>query len=490
MPEDIIRLLPGPLEKSTFFINPQVSIVSIFDNLLKEEFFVGNHLDKKLLNLYSPGIPMLVFDNCDLDSACQSVVDAAWGHQGLLPWNIRNILVQENIFDEFTHRLKHVIGQVKVGSGDKINADVSLPPRSVLDKVKLAVSKAQDEGIEICQPNPNNVLPVVLIGGNVFYNNVIKEDSFDIPIVTVTAFRTINEGINLANNTRQGLAATVWTESTSLLNEVTAKLKVSNIWVNSHGLFAANIASTPYKSSGNASFGGAAGLQEYMQLNNLKDESNSKIINRSAMDKAVSEAKSGSNNWNKLTYFERQNVFKKIALTMASEKNLEVKQNWIDDWIELIFDCISKAYKPATVYSIKGYNVLTKFEPRGVVAMETPEEVDNHNKKLIIITLLEGNALIILNNAKSATPFYTLLAGLLPKGLLSILEHSQDCTRVAALHKEINVYFAHKISNIFRSLPLKSSSKFQCMPNTPWEDLLSKVTLQKNVWCNLGQSFI
>lgn len=433
---------------------------------------------------------MLVFDNSDLDSACQIVINAAWGHQGLLPWSVRNILVQENILDEFTQRLKHVISRVKVGTGDKINIDISLPNATVLNKIKLTVTKAQEEEIEIYQPSPDTVLPVVFFGGNVFHNNVIKEDSFNIPVVTVTAFRTINEGVNLANNTRQGLAASVWTESSSVLNEVVAKLKVSNIWVNSHGLFAANISSTPYKSSGNASFGGVAGFHEYLQTNELKDESNFMINNSSSMDKAVNEAKNGYNNWNKLGRFERENVLKKVALKIASSKNLEVKQNWIDDWIQLIFTCISTSSKSGICESIKGYSVCTRLEPRGILAVETLEEIDNHNKKLIIIALLEGNALIILNNAKSATGFYTIFGNILPKGLLSVLEYSQESSRIAALHKEVTVYFAQKISNVFRSLPLKSSSKFQHISNTSWEDLQSKVTLQKNVWCNFSQSFI
>jgi aldehyde dehydrogenase (NAD+) len=105
--------------------------------------------------------------------------------------------------------------------------DVTYPDKSVLEKIADLAEKARNEGVEVYQLNGDSVFPVLLIGGNVFHNNVIQEDVINVPVVTLTAFRTINEAVALSNNTRQGLAASVWTENTSLANEIMGKLKVN-----------------------------------------------------------------------------------------------------------------------------------------------------------------------------------------------------------------------------------------------------------------------
>jgi acyl-CoA reductase-like NAD-dependent aldehyde dehydrogenase len=490
IPEGTIKLIPGNVKHDIFFTHPKVSVVAIFDDLYKENYLVANNLNKKLLHFYSSGIPMIVFDNCDLDSACQSVINSAWGYKGMVPWSVRNIFIQENVFESFTEKLKQRVGQLRIGKSDEKNVDVTYPDKSVLEKIADLAEKARNEGVEVYQLNGDSVFPVLLIGGNVFHNNVIQEDVINVPVVTLTAFRTINEAVALSNNTRQGLAASVWTENTSLANEIMGKLKVSNVWINCHGLFSAEASMSPYKTSGNAFFGGNEGFYEYVRVKILKHESILQVCNAEAMEKAISEAKKGQAMWVKLGEFARKKTLQAIAQILETKKNnWGLSEPWLNEWITLIHDYTAD-HSGKNFAESDGFNVVSLREPRGVIAVETPDQMDGHNKRLIIAALAEGNSVIVLNDVKETTDFYLYVSGLLPKGILLVTPHCQESRKVAALHKELNVYVGEKNNNVFRSLPLKISCKFQVANHENWSEVRNKVTLVKNVWFSKGQSFM
>ncbi|XP_044257777.1 betaine aldehyde dehydrogenase-like [Tribolium madens] len=489
IPEDTIRLIPGDVDPNIFLIHPKVSVVSIFDDLYKEKYLVANHFNKKLINFYSSGIPMIIFDNCDLDSACHAVVNGVWGFTGMLPWSVRSIFVQENVFETFIQKLKHKIKEIRVGQSDKKNLDISSSlDNDALEKLVKIIEKAKNDGVEVFQSN-NNAIPTLFIGGNVFHNNVIVEDAIKVPIVTLTAFRTINEAAALSNNTRQGLAASVWTESTSLANEIIGKLKVGTVWINSHGLFAADIPFSPFKSSGNAFFGGNEGFYEYVDVKSLKTETTSQVQNAESMEKAINEAKKAQDGWFKLDEFERMKNIQAIAQDIQKNKTWGLPENWINNWVTIIHDYISNQ-SSNIVKKKKSFNVVAIREPCGVIAIENSEDKEMHNKKLIIAALIEGNSVIILNDAKDTNDFYTFVTKLLPKGVLTLVSHSQEATKIAALHKELNVYIGEKNNKVFCSLPLKTSSKFKVVKTDEWYLIRNKVTLVKSVWFNKGLSFV
>lgn len=64
----------------------------------------------------------------------------------------------------------------------------------------------------------------------------MREEIFG-PVVTVQTFRSVDEAIALANNTKFGLAGSVWTENVSLALEVALSVKAGTFWVNAHNIF-------------------------------------------------------------------------------------------------------------------------------------------------------------------------------------------------------------------------------------------------------------
>lgn len=153
---------------------------------------------------------------------------------------------------------------MKVGLPDDQNADISSPTwKKTIDDLRKEVKAANNQGIELYQSDQSSkkFQPTLFIGAKVHTNAVIENKANDSPYGTLTilSFRTIDEAVALANNTKQGYAASVWTENISLANEVSEKLNVSNVWINGHGLFTVDVSIVPRKGSGYGYIGGEEG---------------------------------------------------------------------------------------------------------------------------------------------------------------------------------------------------------------------------------------
>ncbi len=89
-------------------------------------------------------------------------------------------------------------------------------------------------------------------------------------------FRTPDEAIALANNTRYGLAASVWTENVNRALEVAARIKAGVVWINSTNLFDAAAGFGGYRESGFGREGGREGLAEYLVADAPKGKANAR----------------------------------------------------------------------------------------------------------------------------------------------------------------------------------------------------------------------
>ncbi len=90
----------------------------------------------------------------------------------------------------------------------------------------------------------------------------MREEIFG-PVLVTTTFRTPDEAVSLANNTRYGLAASVWTENVNRALEVASRIKAGVVWINSTNLFDAASGFGGYRESGFGREGGREGLFEY-----------------------------------------------------------------------------------------------------------------------------------------------------------------------------------------------------------------------------------
>ncbi|MES2843399.1 MAG: aldehyde dehydrogenase family protein [Pseudomonadota bacterium] len=211
--------------------------------------------------------PYIVFDDADLDSAVEGLVDAIWFNQGQVCCAGSRLLVQEGIADRFHTKLKRRMDGLRIGDP----LDKCIDVGAVVDPIQLATITAmvdantEGETYRAATPLPAGCYyPPTLITGLSSASTLMQEEIFG-PVLVSMTFRTPAEAVELANNTRFGLAATVWTENLNLALDVAPKLKSGVVWVNATNLFDAAAGFGGVRESGFGREGGWEGLMAYLK---------------------------------------------------------------------------------------------------------------------------------------------------------------------------------------------------------------------------------
>ena len=210
--------------------------------------------------------PYIVFDDADLDSAVEGLVDAIWFNQGQVCCAGSRLLVQEDIADRFYAKLRQRMDGLRIGNP----LDKCIDVGAVVDPVQLRsitrMVEANTAGSMYQTPGPlpdtGCFYPPTLITGMEPSDPLMQDEIFG-PVLVSTTFRTPSEAVSLANNTRYGLAATVWTENVNLALDIAPKLVAGVVWVNATNLFDAAAGFGGVRESGFGREGGWEGLSAY-----------------------------------------------------------------------------------------------------------------------------------------------------------------------------------------------------------------------------------
>ncbi len=227
--------------------------------------------DKKMTMELGGKSPFIVFEDADLDSAVEGVVDAIWFNQGQVCCAGSRLLIQESIEKKFIQKLKKRMEKLRVGDPLDKSIDIGAIVAPVqLKKINSLVNKAQKDGNKLWQPSwscPTNGLfyPPSLFT-NVTPSSFIAQVEIFGPVLTTMTFRTPSEAVSIANNTPYGLAASIWSENINLALDIAPKVKAGVIWINSTNLFDAACGFGGYKESGFGREGGSEGIRAYSKL--------------------------------------------------------------------------------------------------------------------------------------------------------------------------------------------------------------------------------
>jgi aldehyde dehydrogenase (NAD+) len=214
--------------------------------------------------------PFIVFEDADLDSVVEGGVDAIWFNQGQVCCAGSRILAQEGIAERLTEKLRARMETLRVGDPLDKTVDIGAIVAPVqLERITQLVNEGVEEGATLWQPSwscPTDgcFYPPTLFTDVSPATRVAQEEIFG-PVVVMLTFRTHAEAVELANNTRYGLAASIWTENINLALDVAPKVKAGTVWVNSTNLFDAAAGFGGYRESGFGREGGREGLFEYMK---------------------------------------------------------------------------------------------------------------------------------------------------------------------------------------------------------------------------------
>ncbi len=213
--------------------------------------------------------PFIVFDDADLDSVVEGVVDAIWFNQGQVCCAGSRILAQEGIATRLVEKLRARMETLRVGDPLDKAVDIGAIVAPVqLERIASLVQQGKDEGATMWQPSwscprEGYFFPPTLFT-DVSPSATIAQVEIFGPVVVLMTFRTPAEAVELANNTRYGLAASVWSESVNLALDVAPRLAAGTVWVNCTNMFDAASGFGGYRESGFGREGGREGLREYV----------------------------------------------------------------------------------------------------------------------------------------------------------------------------------------------------------------------------------
>ncbi len=212
--------------------------------------------------------PYIVFDDADLDSAVEGLVDAIWFNQGQVCCAGSRLLVQEGIAETFYTKLKARMDGLRVGDPlDKcIDVGAVVDPKQLKTITDLVTGNTEGEMYQTSAPK-GCFYPPTLITGLTTASKLMQEEIFG-PVLVSTTFRTPAEAVQMANDTRYGLAATVWSENLNLALDVAPKLAAGVVWVNASNLFDAAAGFGGVRESGFGREGGWEGLSAYTKAKN------------------------------------------------------------------------------------------------------------------------------------------------------------------------------------------------------------------------------
>lgn len=215
--------------------------------------------------------PFIVFEDADLDSVVEGVVDAIWFNQGQVCCAGSRLLVQENIAERLVSKLKARMETLRIGDPLDKAVDIGAIIAPVqLQKIQALVSQGLAEGAHLWQPNiacpqEGYFFPPSLFT-NVAPSSTIAQVEIFGPVLVVMTFRTPAEAVALANNTPYGLAASVWSDNLNLSLDVARKVKAGTVWINATNLFDAASGFGGYRESGYGREGGREGMYEYLTM--------------------------------------------------------------------------------------------------------------------------------------------------------------------------------------------------------------------------------
>ena len=208
----------------------------------------------------------VVFDDADIDSAIEGLVDAIWFNQGQVCCAGSRLLVQEGIADRFYTKLRARMDGLRLGNPlDKcidVGAVVDPVQLQTIERMVASNTAGQVHHAACALPENGCYYPPTLITGLSTSDPLMQEEIFG-PVLVSTTFRTPAEAVELANNTRYGLAATVWTENVNLALDIAPKLVAGVVWVNATNLFDAAAGFGGVRESGFGREGGWEGLAAY-----------------------------------------------------------------------------------------------------------------------------------------------------------------------------------------------------------------------------------
>ncbi len=274
LPDGVVNILPGDGSTGAALVNhPGIDKVAFTGSTE-----VGKHIQKsiagtrKKITLELGGkAANIILEDAPINQAVEGIINGIFFNQGHVCCAGSRLLVQENVADEVVAKLKDRMETLRVGDPLDKNTDIgAINSRAQLGIINGYLKLGQEEGAEIHQSDCRLPSKGFWCRPTLFLNatqshRIVQEEIFG-PVLAVQSFRTVDEAVEIANNTPYGLSAGVWTDKGSRIFNLTRRLRAGVVWANTYNQFDPGSPFGGYKESGFGREGGLHGLQPYLNL--------------------------------------------------------------------------------------------------------------------------------------------------------------------------------------------------------------------------------
>ena len=223
--------------------------------------------------------PNIVFADANFDKAVTMAVKAGFSNQGQICLCGSRLFIQDEIYEKFKKALLEKVSKLKVGDPQDDDMDLgAVVSEEHMNKVLSKITKAKKIGGNILTGGNRKLIEGDLLNGYYIEPTVIENLPFDCevnqeeifgPVLTLIPFKDEEEVINMANSTKYGLSASIFTENISKGHRVAAAIKSGVVWINTWLLRDLRIPFGGMKQSGVGREGGFKSLQFFTEPKNV-----------------------------------------------------------------------------------------------------------------------------------------------------------------------------------------------------------------------------
>jgi len=213
----------------------------------------------------------IIFADAAIDQAVEGIVNGIFFNQGHVCCAGSRLLVQESVAEVVVEKLRDRMQTLIVGDPMDKNTDIgAINSASQLQTIESYLRLGQEEGATMYQgdcavPDRGYWCRPTIFTGVSQSHRIVQEEIFG-PVLAIQTFRTLEEGLEKANNTPYGLSGGIWTDKGAKIFKMTQQVRAGVIWANTFNKFDPTSPFGGYKESGVGREGGMHGLDAYLRL--------------------------------------------------------------------------------------------------------------------------------------------------------------------------------------------------------------------------------
>ncbi|KAL1899415.1 hypothetical protein Sste5346_002811 [Sporothrix stenoceras] len=218
--------------------------------------------------------PAIVLPDVDVDKVAEKIAFFAFLNSGQICLNLKRIYVHESIFDEFRDALVKHVKAFSFGDGSKEGISHGpLQNKMQFDRVKTFFDDIESQGWKVAvggkiTPSDGFFVNPTIIDRPPENSRIVVEEPFG-PIVPLLSYKTEEEVIDRANNTKMGLGASVWCNDIKKAERIAKEMQAGTVWINTHFDLSPAAPFGGHKESGIGTEWGTNGLKGFCNVQTL-----------------------------------------------------------------------------------------------------------------------------------------------------------------------------------------------------------------------------